>query len=58
MVYFLTKEPQVKLTNGLSLVQIRKKEWDRMDADPGEKRIEQNEQKQSGQIILQIIGCS
>ena len=29
-----------------------------MDADPGEKRIEQNEQKLSGQIILQIIGYS
>jgi len=29
-----------------------------MDADPGEKRIEQSEQKLSGLIILQIIGCS
>lgn len=29
-----------------------------MDADPGEKRIELNEQKLSGQNILLIIGCS
>lgn len=29
-----------------------------MDADPGEKRIEQMQQKLSGQSILQIIGCS
>jgi len=29
-----------------------------MDADPGEKRIEENQQKLSGPNILQIIGCS
>ncbi len=29
-----------------------------MDADPGEKRIEVNQKKLSGQNILQIIGCS
>lgn len=29
-----------------------------MDADPGEKRIEQMKQKLSGQNILQIMGCS
>ena len=29
-----------------------------MDADPGEKRIEQNEQKLSAQNILAIMGGS
>ncbi len=29
-----------------------------MDADPGEKRIKQNEQKLSAQNILVIMGCS
>ncbi|MDK2942262.1 MAG: hypothetical protein PWP56_1775 [Acetobacterium sp.] len=29
-----------------------------MDADPGEKRIEQNDQKLSARNILGIMGCS